>query len=403
MNRIVASILFYSISLCIADCQIVVKGVLLDSHKSLFSGDTIILYGMKVNYHDTFYYAKDQLGQYRTVPSGKLLLLDGDMNYLDKRWFKDEAFETFKRGWNLSKRLEIEKQTLNYLAELENNNLIYKDLYLEDYLLGLLKNIHPIKLYKGRALYFSVRLLNSEKEEIYTFENGTILLSTQLVANLSDEKDLFEKMAQSVIHVIYDHSYKNMDPFSEDLRRQLGIIYNSGLLSKGKYMTKDYIKFYVRNQSQEYPFHDNRYFIDKIANVVSYTAWQEYYSQHYTKSLLLLNKIIDAGFGTEEDYLLKAKLYRMLGSGDDALKEAILAIEKAESLGNQKLMDIYSEKGILLMKINKWPEALEAFEKYRELIMNQPGSGLEMKWCIQMIHKCRRQMETNAGESAVTD
>jgi tetratricopeptide (TPR) repeat protein len=266
-----------------------------------------------------------------------------------------------------------------------------------------LKKIHPVRLYKGRELYFSIKLLNSEKEKIYTFENGTILITTQLIANLSEEKDLFEKMVQSVVHIIYDHSYKSMDPFSEDPQRQLGIIYSSELIKKGKQIAEEYMKLHIQNQNQIHKFHNNQYFIDRIANVVSYTAWQEYYSQHYMKSLRLLNKVIDAGFGTEEDYLLKAKLYRILGSGDDALKEAIHSIRIAESFGNQKLTDIYSEKGILLMKINKWDEALEAFKKYNELIMNQPGSEMEMKWCVQMMHKCRRQIKTNTGVSVVTD
>ena len=168
-------------------------------------------------------------------------------------------------------------------------------------------------------------------------------------------------------------------------------------------MANDFMKFYASDQNPVHVFHDNQYFIDKTANVVSYTAWQEFYSQHYMKSLLLLNKIIDAGFGTEEDYLLKAKLFRILGSGDEAIKEAILSLEMAETLGNQKLVDIFSEKGILLMKINKWNEALEAFKKYRALITNQPGSELEMKWCIQMMHKCRRQLETNPGKSAIKE
>ncbi len=401
MNRIVTVIVSLIITLSFADCQIVLKGVLLENYKSRHAGDTITLYGMKISHHDTFYYAKYQSGNYYIISSKRLFILESELNHLDKKWFEDEAIETYKRGWNLSKRLNIERKTLNYLAELENNNLIYKDVYLEDYLLGLLKNIHPIRLYKGRTLYFSVRLLNSEKEEIYTFENGTLLITTQLIAGLSDEKELYEKLVQAVIHVIYDHSYRNMDPFSEDPQRQLGIIYSSGLSGKGKQIAKNYMKFYMQNQSQEYPFHDKHYFIDRIANVVSYTAWQEYYSHHYMKSLQLLNKIIDAGFGTEEDYLLKAKLYRILDPGDDALNEAILLIEKAESLGNQKLVDIYSEKGILLMKIKKWDEALEAFTSYSTLIMNQPGSEMEMKWCIQMMHKCRRQMETDTVESAI--
>lgn len=403
MKRIATIIVLLLIPVCFADCQLTVKGVLLGDHKSSCTGDTIILYGMKVNFFDTFYYTKDQLGYFRTVPSGKLLLLEEKLNYLDKKWFENEAYEISRRGWNLPKRIKIEKQTLSYLAELKNNNLLFEDIYLEDYLLELLKIIHPVDLYKGRMLFFTIKLLNSEVEKIYTFENGTILITTQLIANASTERELFEKMVQSVAHVIFDHSFNNIDSFSTNTQVQLGIVYNSELSIKGKQMAKDFMKYYTRNQNEERLFHDNDYFIDKIANVVSYTAWQEYYSQHYIQSLQLLNKIIGAGFGTEEDYLLKAKLYRILGSGDDALKEAIFSLETAESLGNQKLVDIYAEKGILLMKTGKWNEALEAFEKYRVLIINHPESGLEMKWCVQMMHKCRRQLETNPDESAIKD
>jgi hypothetical protein len=42
--------------------------------------------------------------------------------------------------------------------------------------------------------------------------------------------------------------------------------------------------------------------------------------------------------------------------------------------------------------MNQWSEAVAAFNKYRELLTGQPESTLEMKWCIQMIHKCRRQL-----------
>jgi hypothetical protein len=400
MYRITAIIWLIIISAYQTDSQIIIKGVMLDRHSAQNIGDTVILCGMKVNLNDTSYYIKDPQGYFRTVPSRKLLVLDEKMNYFDKKWFENEAIAISKRGWNTPKRIDIEKQTLNYLADLKNNSLLYEDIYLEDYLMDLLKEIHPVDFYKGRTIFFTIKILNSEEEKIYTFENGTILISTQLIANASNEKELFEKMVQSVAHIIFDHSYNNIDSFSLDSQKQLGIIYNAELSAKGRQIAKDFMKFYISNQNQEKLFHDNNYFIDKTANVVSYTAWQEYYSQHYIQSLNLVNKIIDTGFGIEEDYLLRAKLYQILRSDDDALKEALSSLEIAESLGNQNLMDIYSEKGILLIKMSRWNEALEAFLKYREMITNQPDSALEMKWCTQMIHKCRQQTGANAKEPA---
>jgi hypothetical protein len=392
MNRILAIIVLVIISAYDINCQIIMKGVVIEKQSAHNVGDTLILYGMKINYSDTFYYSKDQWGYYRSVPARKLYVPGNQLSYLDKKWFENEAIAIARRGWNLSKRISIEKQTLNYLAELKNTNLIYEDIYLEDYLLSLLKKIHPIMLYKGRVLFFTIKILNSEEEKIYTFENGTILISTQLIANTSSEKELFEKMVQSVADILFDHSFNNIDPFSMEVKEQLGIVYGSELLYKGKQMAKDFMNDYMRNQDHADLFHDNDYFMDKIANVVSYTAWQEYYAQHYIQSLNLLNRILNTGFGTEEDYLLRARLYRILDSGDEAMKEALHSLEIAESLGNQQLIEIYSEKGILLMKMNQWSEAVAAFNKYRELLTGQPESTLEMKWCIQMIHKCRRQL-----------
>jgi hypothetical protein len=403
MNRIAATIALFLIPVYFTDCQITVKGILLDKHTSHNVGDTIVLYGMRAIYNDSSYFIKDDQGYFRTVPSRKLLVLDEQMNYFDRKWFEKEAAAIIRHGWNNPGRIKIEKQALSYLADLKNNNLLYEDIYLQDYLLDLLKRIHPVSFYKGRTIFFTIKILNSEEEKIFSFENGTILISTQLIANASDEKELFESLVQAVAHVVFDHSYNNIDSFSTDTQKQLGIIYSTELSQKGKQIAKDFMRYYTGNRNQDILYHDNNYFMDKIANVVSYTAWQEYYSHHYIQSLYLLEKVIDAGFGIEEDYLLRAKLYQILRSDDDALKEALVSLEVAESMGNQKLLEIYPEKGVLLMKMNKWDEALKAFRNYQELLMNQPDSALEMKWCIQMIHKCRQQVETNAGESAVPD
>jgi len=286
----------------------------------------------------------------------------------------------------------VEKQSLQYIAKLKENSLIYEDTYVEDYLQDIVKKIHPGELHKGRKVYLTVKILNHEDDMIYAFENGTILVSTQTIANLSGEKELYEKLSRAVAHIVLDHNMMSINLLMEDARSRVGIFYAADLKNAGKQVAADFMKYFINNQEPSEVFLENKDFIERISNIISYTAWQEFYSQHYAVSLKLVERIIDTGLATDEDYLLKAKILRITGSDNRSVTEALNYLEMADSLSNHSLLDNYPEKGVLLMKAELWSEALTTFEAYRILLRGQAGMETELRWCSQMIQKCKRNI-----------
>ena len=373
-------------------CQPTISATVLTDFAKYEQGDIVKLYGIKTNKNDTFYYIKEQSYFYQ-VPNKKVKVNLNQYDFWDKIWFEYNAINIHKSGWQMPKRKQIEKKSLDYLAQLKNNNQIYEDIFLEDYLLDIVKKIHPREFYKGRKLYFTVKILNSDEDIIYTFENGTILISTQVIANLKNEKELYVKLAEAVTHIILDHNIDCINPYSEGILWQVGLIFNNNAKSDADKVAKLFMKYYTHLYPDSSIFLSDTDFIDKISTVISYTAWQEFYSEHYPESLRLIDRIIQSNLVDGEDYLLKAKLLRITGNNDDQIEEAIKCLELADSISNHNLLDIYPEKGVMLMKADRWTEAQKTFESYKEMLKGQPDPASELKWSNQMISKCRR----NAG------
>ncbi len=401
MKRNIVFILLISLIVNPSFSQVNLKGILLKGGYGLSKGDRVIVTGAKISNSDTIYYIKSS--HYMTssknhefsLPANKIKIIDNDLSFWDNIWFFYRYVDVKKNGWDIKKRKELEKMILDYIAQLEQDNLIFKDLYIEDYLLGLIKKIHPLEFNKGQDQYFMVKILNSEEEKLYAFDNGSILISTQLIANASSEEELMKKLAQAVAHVILDHSYENVSIFYEDILHQLGVVYNKSMDQTAKRIAENFIDHYKHECEPGNMFLDDKDYLEKISGIVSYTAWQDYYSNDFFNSLKRLNRLTEYDLATKEDYLLKAKLYRMLSPNNEALQSALGYITKAEEMGKEDILDIYPEKGLILIKMNKRDEALTIFEKYREILIKQEKAGDELKWCNQMIAKCKGNLVQN--------
>ncbi len=369
-------------------CQPTLKAIVLKDFSKYKAGDSIRLYGCKVNKSDTFFFIKEQ-SYFYPVPQKKIQIIMNHFDFWDNIWFEYKGIDIHKSGWQMPKRKQLEKKSLDYLAQLKNNNQIYDDIFLEDYLLDIIKKIHPRDLYKGRKLYFTVKILNSDEDVIYTLENGTILISTQIIANLPNEKVLYEKLTEAVTHIILDHNISCIIPYTEGSASQLGLVFDNDAKNEANLVTQQFMKYYNGLHSNSLIFLSGTEFVDKISTVISYTAWQEYYSEHYAESNRLINRIIQSNLAYEEDYLLKAKLLRITGSDDKQINEAIGYLELADSLSNHNLLDIYPEKGVMYMKAGRWNEARNTFETYKEKMKSQPEMVSELRWCNQMILKCK--------------
>ncbi|MBN2613536.1 MAG: hypothetical protein JXB00_18415 [Bacteroidales bacterium] len=384
--------LLFLILLC-SFSQVTIKGVATKGFLRYNPGDTVRLYGMKVSNSDTFFFVKEQ-NFYAPIPDKKINSSFKDLNFWEARWFEHQGIEIHKNGWKLSERAKLDKMAVSYIANFKNNNLMYEDLYVESYLLDVLKKIHPGKLHKGRNLYFTVKILNHEDEILYCLENATILISTQTITNLKSEKELFQKLSMAVAHIVLDHNMACRNVFYEDTRYNLGIVYTTEYLQTVKRVSFDFLKYY-EDRNNGSAFIDDKEFLEKISSIVSYTAWQEYYSQQYPASLNLVNKLIEYDLAIDEDYLLKAKNLRITGSDMNSITEAVACLETADSLSNHKLIDVFPEKGVIYIRAGMWQEAMSAFETYREMLKLLAGMEAETRWCNQMIQKCQRNLAVN--------
>lgn len=87
----------------------------------------------------------------------------------------------YKNGFQYDLRKEIEEEAIDYLNYLSQNNLIFKDSYLESYLYQLVYRIYPIRINDGRPGIINVNILKDLDPNAFIFPNGTLIITTGLL------------------------------------------------------------------------------------------------------------------------------------------------------------------------------------------------------------------------------
>lgn len=286
------------------------------------------------------------------------------------------------------KRSEMEKQTKDYLSQLETDNKYYKDYYIEDYLQQLLQRVHYPRFNMGGKKYFNVKILNDATSACYPFANGTILLTTQLIADTDSESKLFEILTEAVGYILFDKNYENEDSFSGNILKNLGAIGSGSTNNQLSKIAENFFKEFETGKSSKDLFLSRKDYYNQIAGIISYTAWQEYYSQNYNNALNLLKKLRENDIATDEDCILMSRIYRKISNTPESNHEALLYLQKAVELNTIGFPEVYAELGLTYIRLSEYSEASGAFKKYEEALVNGSGSADDMKWCKQMIYKC---------------
>ena len=135
-------------------------------------------------------------------------------------------------------------------------------------------------------------------------------------------------------------------------------------------------------------------YLNVISGIITYVAWQEYYNQNYQRSIVLLNKVIDNGFATDEELFLKARIYRQLYNSPIKNLETLSYIQKATEINTFRFPELMEEKGLMLLRLNRFDEAKAAFENYLETLTTASADPQKIKWCRAMIKKCETTKRT---------
>lgn len=122
-----------------------------------------------------------------------------------------------KIGYQTPLRNEMEEDAIDFINRLYHDGRAFKDPYLENYMYSLVAKIAPITLIDGRPGNVNIVILDDAEQDAYTFSNGTICVTTGLLAALHTEDELVAILAHETAHFVLDHSVANA---AADMKRQ---------------------------------------------------------------------------------------------------------------------------------------------------------------------------------------
>jgi len=124
-----------------------------------------------------------------------------------------------KNGIQYGMRKELEQEALDYINYTENNNMIFRDSYLESYLYALSYKVYPIRLEDGRPGILNVKILKDIVPNAFIFSNGTMFLTTGLLSTINSEEELIGVMAHEISHFVLDHQIININKAEQRQKR----------------------------------------------------------------------------------------------------------------------------------------------------------------------------------------
>jgi beta-barrel assembly-enhancing protease len=348
-------------------------------------------------------------------------------------------------------RGELDEEAINFIDLLENNNLVYHDEFLEDYIQGLIFRIHPGGFDDKRPGNLNLILYNESIPNAYSLPNGSIILTTGLLSVIDSEEELMGVLAHEIAHFIGDHHVNNILAVQKRAQRAEfwagmatvaagvaeayvasnndyyvpgNLTYSMAVLSSQ--VAQSVLERFGINYSQDQEFQADEaafnvmQFLDlqpeayvtalaKIGNyyyrtglyealtgshthpsmrsrlsklsanpkdfynvgyqknisfVNTHNARIEYQRKHFAECEKLVDRNIDAGVATEDDYILKALATRVLYGDSESINRSLNYLKKAEALGIEPNAYISKQKGITYLKLNQKDNALQSFNDY---------------------------------------
>jgi len=139
-------------------------------------------------------------------------------------------------------------------------------------------------------------------------------------------------------------------------------------------------------------YHSTAY--QKLTSFVNtFNAIQEYNMKHLEACNALVDKNIQAGVATEDDYILKAMVLRALYNTLEKNQEAFSYIQTAKSLDVIPNNYVNKQEAITLLRLDRKQEAIAALENYLNGLENSEEETdfirNEIEWTRKMIYKVK--------------
>lgn len=430
MKYIFSSVLLLLISIQISNAQIVNRAIVVKPVTPHNVGDTIPVYGMKVNNSNKIqYYVKGTDSDW-FINEDRLQLLPTQMEFWEQIWFEYRGADLRKMGWESENRQLLYEDALDYFQHAKSSDILFEDDLLTDYLYQLIFQIYPKSLIKEKTSNFSIVVIKSLEANSFAFDNGMIVITTAQIAQTNSEKELKGILASRVANIVLEHNLLNLRQQIRAERRanmwgnlvtiassaamihsnvkhgtqfnyydalDLGIsahfLSASILENIGAKYSNDQLLEAFNVASKFMNSLDNSYYIkdeDYLANIsstISFNAWQEYNVKNYDYALSLTNKLYEANLATEEDYLLLSHILRKTSNTEDSNLLALNFLNKARKISPSKMVQLDKEAGMIYLRLNDRQNAKNSFKNYKNNLLELEKSGQDVRNEIKAVHQ----------------
>jgi hypothetical protein len=412
-------LLFLSI-LAQSQDMINLKGVLLRNTGEYAAGDTINVSSKKINQNSgqVQYGIRMQYGNTRFINEDRIQLVNNDLDFWEDIWFTYRAQDIQKNGWEKEKRNELLEDAMDYYSTALQNNLVFEEELLYDYLYQLVHLIHPVPMLKEKQRDLSILVLKSTEKSSFAFDNGMIVLTTGMLSNLKNEEDLIRLLSKNIGHIVLEHNLENFNRALKSERRariwgtiataalatamavdeiQTGRWHDYGLAADfgasiyflststlgniGASYTMDQ-EITARNISREfinlYPeiiALDKKQFLSQIAPAISANAWLEFHFKNYSAASHLIHRLEENNIATDSDYFLMSKILRKQSNDLDSNSKALSYIQKGKSKSLTIIPEFFKEEGMIYNRLGEIDKSTEAFLSYRKYLIDLKEKG----------------------------
>lgn len=144
-----------------------------------------------------------------------------------------------------------------------------------------------------------------------------------------------------------------------------------------------------------------RPYLRTTSDVVSFNAGMNYANKRYKEAARLIRKNIDNRLATDNDYIILTKAEMALSNTEEVNNRCLTLLDKAQELaGTSPNLDIYKQRILLLMRMNKQAQAADTLKEYLTLLSDYKEQGVEgaekewadkeIAWAGQMLERISR-------------
>ena len=317
-----------------------------------------------------------------------------------------------KSGYSYETRSAMEDMMKEYLSRAEQNNSFYIDSYLEARLYAILRKVYPVRHTDKRPGIVSLRILAEIAPDAWVGPDGTLVITTGMIAALDNETEMMALMAQEVAHFALDHHLSNYSAaLALEINPALGnLIRNTrqqemeadncatsvlsyygksfsflgsmlrNVIDYGELMGSFYLGSFPDAKSRADKYKDA--IIDKsadydklVAPVISYNAFMAYSQSHYLLCRRLLERNIASGSATADDIVLLSQAMMNLSGSDHEDLEALVLVRSVTDSLQEPPPGAFKQEALLLLRLGRRDEAETALDRCREALERE-----EMKY-----------------------